>query len=154
LNGAGGGAAIVGELKTPRSRRALALPAVVAAALAAHRERQARERAAAGEQWREHGLVFPSSIGTPLGPRNLTRAFHGLLARSGLARMRWHDLRHSAASILLAQGVDLRTVMEVLGHSQIGVTMDTYAHVTPALGRRAAELMDAALREGPCADEG
>lgn len=93
--------------------------------------------------------VFTTTIGTPIDARNLTRAFTALLARAGLPRIRFHDLRHSAATILLAQGVSPRVVMDLLGHSTIGMTLGTYSHVLPAMQRDAADQMDAALASSP-----
>jgi integrase len=93
------------------------------------------------------GLVFPSTIGTPLDARNVVRQFQKLLHKAGLPHMRFHDLRHTCASLLLAQGVHPRVVMETLGHSQISLTMDTYSHVIPSLQREAADRMDALLNE-------
>ncbi len=139
-----GGIAFV-EPKSHRSRRSVALPAVVGTALKTHRVRQLEERLAAGRKWQESGLVFTTRIGTPLDPRNVTREFHALLADAGLPRIRFHDLRHTAATLLLAQGVSPRTIMETLGHSQISLTMDTYTHVLPSLQREAAERMDQVL---------
>lgn len=128
--------------KTEQSRRTLPLPAVLVAALRAHRTRQLEERLAVGPMWREHGMVFPSTVGTPLEPRNVTRHFKALLERAGLPNVRFHDLRHSCATLLVAQGVHPRLVMEVLGHSQIHLTMNTYAHVLPEAQREALALMD------------
>ena len=133
------------EPKSKRSRRSVALPEVVTAALKAHRVRQLEERMVAGRRWEESGLVFRTCLGTALDSRNVTRAFHKLLVDAGLPRIRLHDLRHTAATLLLAQGVSPRTIMEILGHSQISLTMDTYSHVLPALLREAADLMDAVL---------
>lgn len=134
------------ELKTRRSRRTIALPQVVVDSLRSHRVRQMEERLAAGDVWQESGLVFTTAIGTPLEPRNVTRHFHRLLEKAGLPRQRFYDLRHTCASLLLAQGVQPRVLMEILGHSQISLTMNTYAHVMPQLEREAADKMDAALK--------
>ena len=131
--------------KSKRSRRSVAMPAVVTAALKTHRVRQLEERMVAGSRWVESGLVFTTRRGTPLDPSNVTKAFHELLVSAGLPRIRIHDLRHTAATLLLAQGVSPRVIMEILGHSQISLTMDTYSHVLPALQREAAEQMDAVL---------
>jgi len=130
-------------LKTKRSRRSLPLPEVLVGALHDHRDRQQQARRAAGDRWRETELVFTSTIGTPAEPRNVTRSFKALLTRAGLPdETRFHDLRHSCASLLVAQGVHPRVIMEILGHSQISVTMNTYAHVLPAEQRAAAAIMD------------
>jgi integrase len=130
------------EPKTEQSRRTLPLPSVLVVALKAHRTRQLEERLAAGPKWRDHGLVFPSTVGTPMEPRNLTRQFKAVLQRAGLPDIRFHDLRHTAASLLVAQGVHPRVVMEILGHSQISLTMNTYTHVLPEAQREATALMD------------
>jgi len=121
------------------------MPAVVVAALKAHRTRQLEDRLAAGGVWNESGFVFTSPIGTALEPRNVTREFHALLAGAELPAVRFHDLRHTAATLLLAQGVDPRTIMETLGHSQISLTLNTYSHVLPALQADAAAKLDAIL---------
>jgi len=133
------------EPKTSRSRRTLPLPDSVVQSLRSHRVRQKEERLKAGERWHEAGFVFTTPIGTPLDPRNVLREYQAALKGAELPRLRFHDLRHSCASLLLAQGVQPRTVMEVLGHSQISITMDTYAHVMPAMMRNAADAMDSAL---------
>lgn len=133
------------EPKTERSRRTIAMPAIAAAALRAHRIRQLEERVWAGSRWREADFVFTSTIGTPLDGSTVTHRFQRLLESAGLPRQRFHDLRHACASLLLAQGVHPRVVMETLGHSQISLTMNTYSHVVPELQREAAGRMDAAL---------
>lgn len=117
------------EPKTPRSRRPLPLPDPCVQALRNHRERQQREREAAGGRWHGTGLVFTTAIGTPIEPRNLNRAFTALLRRAGLRHVRLHDLRHTTATLLRADGVDLRVIMQILGHSALAVTSDTYSHV-------------------------
>ncbi|MDQ2934069.1 MAG: site-specific integrase [Chloroflexota bacterium] len=139
-----GGAQLV-EPKTMRSRRALAASVGTVAALRAHRTRQLQERLWAGSRWSEGDYVFTSTIGTPMVAGEVTRRFQQLLAAAGLPRMRFHDLRHGAASLLLAQGIHPRVVMEMLGHSTIAVTMNVYSHVTPALQREAADRMDGIL---------
>ncbi len=130
--------------KSTRSRRTIALPAFAVPALRAHRARQNAERLAAGARWQDWKLVFTNPTGRPLTP-NVTTAFARLLKAAGLPKQRFHDLRHLCASLMLAQGVHPRVVMEQLGHSQISVTMNTYSHVAPALQREAAERMDALL---------
>ena len=88
---------------------------------------------AAGKAWQESGLVFTSPIGSALDPGSVTREFRAMLKTAGLPAIRFHDLRHPAATLLLSQGVDPRTIMETLGHSQISLTMNTYSYVLPAL---------------------
>lgn len=86
--------------------------------------------------------MFTTAIGTVIEPRNLSRLFEGLMAKSGVRRVRFHDVRHTCASLLLAQGVPARVVMDVLGHSQLSVTTDLYSHVMPTALRDAADAMD------------
>jgi integrase len=133
--------------KSERSRRVLPLPPFLVDALRAHRVRQLEEQLAA-PAWRDTGLVFTSGTGAPLDERNVTRIFQRFLATADLPRVRFHDLRHSCASLLLAQGVAPRVVMEILGHSQISITMDTYSHVIPALTQDAVDRVAAALSAG------
>ncbi|MGH2614153.1 MAG: tyrosine-type recombinase/integrase [Thermomicrobiales bacterium] len=132
------------EPKTSQSRRTLVMPPTVVAALRDHQERQDLERIAAGDRWVETGLVFTTTKGIPLDARNVTGRFKQVLASAGLPDMRWHDLRHSCASLLLAQRVPHRVVMEPLGHSQISLTM-SYSHVVPELQAQAALSMERVL---------
>ncbi len=99
----------------------------------------------AGERWRESGLVFPSSIGTPTDPRNLIRSWHRLLERAGVERRWFHTTRHTAASLLLAEGVPLKIVQELLGHSLLSTTADLYSHLYPEAFAEAADAMERAL---------
>jgi len=133
------GRLVFSEPKTARSRRSVPVPEPALARLRAHRARQAAERLAAGERWRDHGLVFASTVGTPLEPRNVDRAWHAVRAKVGLDWLRLHDLRHACATFLLASGASPRTVMKTLGHSQIALTMNTYAHVLPEVERAAVD---------------
>jgi integrase len=107
--------------------------------------RQIEDRFVAGAGWQDWGLVFATEVGTPLHRSDVLRALHRHLAAAGLPPMRFHDLRHACASLLLAQGVHPRVVMETLGHSTIGQTMDVYTHVLPTLQRDAATRMDEVL---------
>jgi integrase len=101
----------------------------------------------AGSLWRENGLVFATEIGTPLNCHNLTqRSFRPLLAKAGLPQIRFHDLRHTCATILLSKGVHAKFVQAALGHSTIAITLDTYSHVLPGMGSGTADAMDEALR--------
>ncbi|MCY4602514.1 MAG: site-specific integrase [Acidobacteria bacterium] len=135
----------IAEPKSTRSRRTITLPALAVTALRSHRTRQLEERLVAGKRWCDSGMVFTTTIGTPLGTQSLHRSFKAILRNAGLPDIRYHDLRHTAATLLLAQGVDARTIMETLGHSQISLTLNTYAHVVPALQREAAAKMDEIL---------
>ena len=140
-----GGKLVLGELKTAGSRRVLNLPIPVVEALRAHRVRQAAERLEAGPRWQDLGLVFTTTIGTAIDPANLRHYFEALALRAGLGHRHPHELRHSAASIMLAQGVPLEVVSEVLGHSSIRVTKDTYGHIMAPAKEAAAEAMGVAL---------
>jgi integrase len=124
--------------KTARSQRTVAMPPPVGDALRRWRERQAQARANAGD-WHDTDFVLTTAVGTPIHPRNDYRAFRRLIEKAGLRRVRLHDLRHTTASLLLAQGVSARVAMEMLGHSQISVSMNTYTHVAPVLNRDAAD---------------
>lgn len=129
--------------KTARSRRTIPLPDIAVFALKRHKTEQGKERLRAGDVWQDWGLVFTTEIGTPLDPSNVrNRSFWPLLEKAGLSRVRFHDLRHTCATLLLAQGVHPKLVQELLGHNQISVTLDTYSHVIPAMMRETADRMD------------
>jgi integrase len=118
------------EPKTDRSKRQLPLPPDVLDTLRRHRTRQLEERLRAGGHWStDLDLVFPSPTGTPLDASALTKRFQARLDAAGLERRRFHDLRHTSGSFLTARGVHPRLIMEILGHSRIATTMNTYAHV-------------------------
>ncbi len=127
--------------KTARSRRRIALPEPIVTALRAHKVRQLEERLVAGSRWRDTGFVFATSIGTPIEPTNVNKHFARLVAEAGVPYQRFHDQRHWCATLLLAQKVPPRVVMEILGHTQISTTMDLYGHVLDEDRREAAELM-------------
>ncbi|MFD7729683.1 tyrosine recombinase XerC [Kitasatospora phosalacinea] len=119
----------LGPTKTASSLRTLPLPPVVTAALREHQERQAQERVAAGERWKDTGLVFTSRVGTAIEPDNLRRSWCPLRDRLGLT-LRFHDLRHTCVTLLLDLGVPPHIVRQIAGHSDIGVTMKVYAHAS------------------------
>lgn len=135
--------------KSESSRRTLPIPAIVRSALQRQRALQAEQRLLAGTRWQETGFVFTSAVGTPLEGVNVTHRLQRALAAAGLPRLRFHDLRHTAASLLLAEGVPARVVMETFGHSQISLTLNTYSHVTKRLLGEAAAAMDRVLGP-PC----
>jgi len=144
--GTGSGKLHFVDPKTARSRRNLRMPGAIVRALRAHRVRQLEERLVAGSGWMENGLVFPSRRGTPLEPRSAVLDFKNVLVTAKLpSTIRFHDLRHSAASLLLAQGIQLRAIMEPLGHSTIALTANTYSHVMPSMMQEMADKMDAIL---------
>jgi len=133
------------EPKADRSRRTLALPAPLVEALRAHRAAQREERITAGPLWEDHDLVFAQPNGRPIERKSDWRAWNTLLREAGVREVRLHDGRHTAATLLLAEGVHPRVVMELLGHSQMRTTMDIDSHVMPALAREAADRMGRAL---------
>jgi integrase len=138
---------VVSEPKTELSRRTLVLPAMLVPLLRHHRARQAQERLTAGSDWNDTlgGLVFTTPLGRPIEPKDVQAEFKATLAAAKLPDMRLHDLRHAAASFLIAQGLPLRLVMEVLGHSTIALTANTYGHIERGMMAEAASRMDALL---------
>ena len=133
------------EPKSVTSRRTITLPHTVVPILRAHRTQQCAQRLAAGARWTEHGFVFTACHGQPLDGCRLNATTKRLMAAAGLPTLPFHSLRHSAATILLVQGVPPRVVMEVLGHSDVRLTLGTYSHVVAQLQAEAASQMDAAL---------
>jgi integrase len=134
------------EVKTRRSRRVIDVEPRIVAYLRRHHAAQEMEHRVAGEAWAGDDLVFANPTGLPIDGRDLIRKwFRPLLRKAGLPPIRIHDLRHSYASIALAQGVHPKVVQEALGHSTIAVTLDLYSHVVPSLQRDAARTMGTAL---------
>ena len=134
--------------KSEKSRRTIPMPVPVATALQRHMKRQLQERIALGGGWeaeRWGGLVFTDEEGNPLSCFHVSGRFHKLIRMAGLPPMRYHDLRHGAASIMAAQGVSARVAMEILGHAQISTTMNIYTHIAPELQKEAAERVAGAL---------
>ncbi|QIY68792.1 tyrosine-type recombinase/integrase [Streptomyces sp. RLB1-33] len=132
--------------KTQSSERRIALPTPCLHSLEQHRNRQRQEREAADAGWKDSGYVFTRPDGAPIEGATLTRHFNTLLRRARLRRIRFHDLRHSAATLLLEQGVELVVIKELLGHAHIGVTATVYAHVRLRLQRQAIDTLSNALR--------
>jgi integrase len=131
--------------KSGRGRH-LRLSKRAASALRVHRKRQLEERVRKAGLWEDHGLIFPSEVGTPMSGRNLYRAFKIRVKRAALPQMlRFHDLRHTCATLLLRQGINPKFVQELLGHADISLTLNIYSHVLPDMGDAAAGGMDAAL---------
>ncbi len=143
-----GGAFHLDEPKTARSRRTIPLPDPLVRVLQEHRARQIAERLQAGPAWQGSGwgdLIFASPIGEPLHGTTITKQFRGLLTRAGMPPLRYHALRHGAASLMAAQGVPPRVAMEVLGHAQISTTMNLYSHVALDSQRDAVERIGQAV---------
>ncbi len=136
----------LGEVKSARSRRTIPLPARARQAIETQRTRQRFAKNAAGSAWQDRdGLVFTDAVGRPLLPEYVSHRFGRDLARAGVPRIRFHDLRHSAATALLTAGVPLVVVSEWLGHSGVSITASAYAAVVPELLTDAADAMDRAL---------
>ena len=128
------------------SRRTVDLPARTVEALKRHRKRQFEETLKAGGAYHDNDLVFAGCLGEPIGPEKVTqRAFKPLLKRTGLPEIRFHDLRHTFATLLLARGVHPTYVQRALGHASVKMTLDRYSHWMPSMGRATAEAIDAAL---------
>jgi integrase len=138
--------------KTRTSRRIVPLPAVVVEALRAHRERQEKEQADAGREWADSGLVFTTPDGRPIPPATLGKQWRDLRERVGLGGLRFHDLRHTCVSLLLALGVPPHVVREIAGHSDVKVTMTVYAHGN--LDEHAAALAQLAAVVGDSGSSG
>ena len=142
-----GGKLTVTATKTQHSQRRVSLTPSAVSALRRHRIVQKEERLRLGAAWQGEELVFTNEIGRPIGSASLLRlSFLPVLKRAGLPQMRFHDLRHSAATLLLGRGVHPKIVSEMLGHSKIGTTLDLYSHVTPTMQREATVAMEAILR--------
>jgi integrase len=134
--------------KTAKGRRSVSLTPAAVTALEEHRARQADERDAA-RSWTDMGLVFPSRAGTPLNPKNvLRRSFRPLLKRAGLPHIRFHDLRHTCATLLLLKNVHPKVVQSLLGHATISITLDTYSHVLDGMQDAVIAAMGNVLEGG------
>jgi len=133
------------EPKSAAGRRTISLPRQLVDALRLHRTAQVEDRIAAASVWQDHGLVFAQPNGRPLDPRSDHRAWRALLASAGVRQAKLHDARHTAATVMLTMGVPARVVMQVLGHSQISLTLGTYSHVMPELADDAAARVGDAL---------
>jgi integrase len=141
-----GGKVAFGEPKTKKSRRSIRLTLQAVDALRAHLERQLRDMEILGDHYQDQGLIFTTDTGAPINPSNLRqRSFTPLLKRAGLPHMRFHDLRHTCATLLLSRGVHPKFAQELLGHATIAITLDTYSHVIPSMGDATAKAMEDAL---------
>jgi integrase len=137
---------VLGPPKTDRSRRPVHLAAGTVGALRKHLARQKREALESGRPWSKKDLVFSTEKGGPLDIGYLRQAFHRCLKRANLPLIRIHDLRHTAATYLLSIGTHPKVVQDMLGHSSITLTLDTYSHYVPALHKEAAQQMDHLFR--------
>jgi len=141
------------EPKSLKARRTIPLPEMAKAALETQLEQQKLERIHE-PAWSDSNFVFTTTKGTPLDGRNVTKCFQRLLAEAGLPGMRFHDLRHGFATLMLAEGMNPRIVQDFLGHSQIGLTLGTYTQVPDALLREAAQSLDNAVSRPETARQG
>jgi integrase len=133
--------------KTDPSRRVIPIDPGVVVALREHRERKNQDRDLVGEAWIDRDLVFADSLGGPLRTNNLERRHFGpMMAKAGVPRIRFHDLRHTAATLLIAEGVPIGVVSQMLGHTSAAFTLSVYAHVLPGMGRDAAIAIGRALQ--------
>jgi integrase len=136
----------LGEPKTKKSRRTIRLTPQAVEALRSHLEQQLGQIEALGDLYDDQGLVFTTEVGTPINPSNLRqRSLAPLLKKAGLPHIRFHDLRHTCATLLLSKGVHPKFVQELLGHATIAITLDTYSHVLPGMGDQTATAMEDAL---------
>jgi len=125
--------------------RSIELTEVATETLRSHLARQVEEIEALGDDYRDQGLIFPGERGQPMRPYTLTGKLERILGRAGLPHIRFHDLRHTCATLLLSKGVHPKFVQELLGHATISITLDTYSHVLPSMGDQTAAAMEAAL---------
>jgi integrase len=128
--------------KTPRSRRTVVLPGFLYPHLTRHREEQSARREQS-KAWQDHGLLIERGDGRPLNPDTLSAGWARHLRSKHLPRVRFHDLRHAHATLMLAQGVHPKVVSERLGHASIGITLDLYSHVLPTMQHDAVAAFDA-----------
>jgi integrase len=134
---------VIEEPKTARSRRRIALPRFLLPYLQQQQHHQAARRSAAGGGWQENDLLVDRGNGRPLNPDTLSAGWARFIRSNNLPRVRFHDLRHAHATLMLLQGVHPKVVSERLGHASIGITLDTYSHVLPSLQGEAVRAFDA-----------
>jgi integrase len=140
------GAWSLDETKTKGSQRRIHLTTNGDEVLRSHKAKQLEYQLALGPPYQDHDLVFPTEVGTPRRGANVVyRSFRPLLRSAGLPQIRFHDLRHTAATLLLSQGVHPKVVSEMLGHSSVRLTLDTYSHVTPTMQQQATDAMESIL---------
>jgi integrase len=142
-----GGGLVARQPKTHRSRRSVSLPGILVGVLRVQRLKQVEARLRAGDVWQDSDLVFTDGVGRPLSETHLRYAFWRLLRDARLPRIRFHDLRHTMATLMLAAGEHPKIVSERLGHSTIAITLDTYSHVLPGLQAAAAERLAVTLSQ-------
>jgi integrase len=143
LSGTKGGDPVFSSPKTAKGSRSVKLTAKAVEAIKEHHERQQKEQEELVGLWQDHGLVFPTRVGTPVSRHNLVaRSFKPLLKRAGLPDIRFHDLRHTCATLMLAVGTNPKVVQETLGHANVSVTLDIYSHLLPNMQDEVAEKIN------------
>jgi integrase len=146
LVGSKNGNPIFSNPKTAKVKRSVKLTEKALEALKRHRELQLEEMQCLAGLWQEHGLVFTTQVGTPINRHNLvTRSFKPFLDGADLPEIRFHDLRHTCATLMLCGRIHPKVVQELLGHASVTVTLDTYSHVLPTMQGEAAGKMDSIL---------
>jgi integrase len=135
------------EPKSASGRRLIAIGPTTLEKLQEHKDRQDIERQGYTEEWQTLDLMFTRPKGSPIGPRDLFRKFKSIISSAGLPNIRFHDLRHTAATLMLQCGVHPKVVQERLGHSSISLTLDLYSHVLPVMQIEAANKIDELLKQ-------
>jgi integrase len=133
---------ILADTKTDGSRRTVLLPARAVSALQSHRTKQSREILAAGPDYERNDLVFANACGRPMDIAKVRRCFKAALKKAGLKQVRLYDARHTHATVLMGEGVNPKVVSERLGHTNVGITLDTYSHVLPTMQQSVVERLD------------
>lgn len=136
------GGLVFSQPKTRRSRRAVALPRFLGPFIERHQAGQAARRLRAQDAWQDLDLVIDDGKGGPVNPGTFSASWRRLVREHGLPHVRFHDLRHAHATLMLLKGVHPKIVSERLGHASIGITLDTYSHVLPSMQQEAAEAVD------------
>ena len=145
--GEGAGSLVESEPKTRQSRRSIVLAGFALDALRKHKQLQDEWQKEAGDSWEGRDYVFCTPLGRGIHPNTLRKQFIALVGKAGVPAIRFHDLRHSVASLLLMRGVHPKVVQEILGHSQISITMDIYSHVLPIMHQDAMDQLHQAFAE-------
>ncbi|OUS76586.1 hypothetical protein B1748_10830 [Paenibacillus sp. MY03] len=126
-------------LKTKSSTRTITLIARTLDSLKEHRKKIDKHRKSAGSYYKDYDLIVCTKLGTPVNPRNLLRTFYDLMKKAKVPKIRFHDLRHTVATLMLSSNINPKIVKEILGHSDIRVTLDTYSHVLPSVHKETAQ---------------
>jgi len=130
------------EPKTKAGKRPISLPPFLITVLKDHKGKQEQQRNKVGDTWENRNLVFPDLHGGYFNPRYLEKTFSKIIKESGLPPIHLHDLRHSGASILLSMGINIKIIQQILGHSNISITLDTYSHLLPSMQDDAVNMWD------------